>query len=313
MKIAIVGAGAMGSVYAGLLAAAGHEVWAVDTWAEHVRAMCERGLRVEGASGDRTVRLHATTDAREVGSCELVILATKVMHVEAAAEAAKALLGPETVVLSIQNGLGGPDRAAAVLGRERVMVGVVGGFGASIRAPGHVHHNAMELVRLGEFGGPVTPRLERVAEVWRSAGFRVKCFDDIDQLVWEKLICNCAFSATCGLLERTIGEVMADPDAWRVASGCAAEAFAVARARGIRLGFDDPVAYVRDFGSAIPNARPSLLLDLMAGRKSEIDAINGAIPPAAEAVGLSAPVNATVSGLVRAKERKPGDGRHDPS
>ena len=174
MKIAIMGSGAMGSVYAGLMAAAGHEVWAVDTWAEHVRAMRERGLRVEGASGDRTVRLHATTDAREVGSCELVILATKVMHVEAAAEAAKALLGPETVVLSIQNGLGGPDRAAAVLGRERVMVGVVGGFGASIRAPGHVHHNAMELVRLGEVRGPVTPRLERVAEVWRSAGFRVR-------------------------------------------------------------------------------------------------------------------------------------------
>ena len=93
---------------------------------------------------------------------------------------------------------------------------------------------------------------------------------------------------------------------WKVASGCAVEAFEVAKGRGIGLGFDEPVAYVRDFGSKIPNARPSLLLDLMALRRSEIDAINGAIPPAAEALGLGAPVNATVSALVRAKERRLG-------
>jgi len=116
--------------------------------------------------------------------------------------------------------------------------------------------------------------------VWRSGGFKVKCFDDIDQLVWEKLICNVCYSGTCAVTERTIIEVIEDPDAWRVASGCAAEAFSVAKARKIRLDFDDPVAYVRAFGMKIPNARPSMLLDHMAGRMSEIDAINGAIPPA---------------------------------
>src|SRR2546425_793180 len=132
MKIAIVGAGAMGSVYAGLLGAAGNEVWAVDQWAEHVRAIGEHGLRVEGASGDRVVRLHATTDAAEVGEAELVVIATKSMDVEAAAQAARPSIGPETVVLPIQNGLGSADRVAAILGEERVMIGVVGGFGASI-------------------------------------------------------------------------------------------------------------------------------------------------------------------------------------
>lgn len=306
MKIAVVGCGAMGSVYAGLLASAGHEVWAIDSWREHVDAMRANGLRVEGASGDRTVKLNATTSAADAGMCDLVIIATKARDVEAAARSAQAIVGPDTLVLSIQNGLGGPDRTAAVLGRERVMVGVVGGFGASMRGPGHAHHNGMELVRLGEFSGPVTPRLEAVADVWRSGGFKVKCFDDIDQLVWEKLICNVCFSGTCAVTERTISEVMNDPDAWQVASGCATEAFRVARKRNIRLGFDDPVAYVRDFGSKIPNARPSMLLDLMAKRRSEVDAINGAIPPAAQAVGLAAPYNEVVAGLVRAKERRLG-------
>ena len=306
MKIAIVGTGAMGSVYVALLAAAGNEVWAIDSWREHVDAIRAKGLRVEGASGDRTVRVNATTNAADTGPCELVIIATKARDVKAAAVSARPLVGADTVVLSIQNGLGGPDMAASVLGRERVAVGVVGGFGASMRGPGHAHHNGWELVRLGELAGPVTARLRRVAEVWQGAGFRVKCFDDIDQLVWEKLICNVCYSGTCAVTERTIAEVMGDADTWRIASGCAREAYDVARKRGIKLSFDDPDAYVRDFGAKIPNARPSMLLDHLAKRRSEIDAINGAIPPAARDVGLAAPYNEVIAGLVRAKERRLG-------
>ena len=306
MKIAVVGCGAMGSVYAALLAGAGHEIWAIDSWKEHVAAMKAKGLRLEGASGDRTVRVNATTDAADAGQCDLVILATKAMQVEKAAQSMQPLLRKDTVVLSIQNGLGGPDTAAKVLGRERVLVGVVGGFGASMKAPGHAHHNGWELVRLGELAGPVTPRLEKVAQLWRSGGFRVKCFDDIDQLVWEKLICNVCFSGTCTVTGRTVVEVIDDPDTWQVASGCATEAYNVARARGIKLDFTDPVAYVRAFGMKIPNARPSMLLDHMAGRMSEIEAINGAIPVQAKAVGIAAPYNEVISALVRAKERSMG-------
>jgi 2-dehydropantoate 2-reductase len=296
----------MGSVYAGLFASAGHEVWAIDRWREHVEAMRKNGLRLEGKSGDRTVKVHATTDTKEAGPCDLVILATKAMHVEEAAKKIDVLLKKETPVLSIQNGLGGPDSAASVLGRERVMVGVVGGFGASMRAPGHAHHNGMELVRLGEFGGPITERLKKVEKVWESAGFRVKVFDDIDQLVWEKLICNCAYSGPCAIAERTVGEVMSDPDLSRVSAACAVEGFAVAIRKGVKLGFDDPVGYVRDFGSKIPNARPSVLLDLMARRKSEIDVINGSIPRVGRELGLAAPVNQTITALVREKERRLG-------
>ena len=296
----------MVGVHDSLCAGDGHEVCASDSWREHVEAMRAHGLGIEGGSGDLSFRVQATTEAKDAGACDLVILATKAMQVAAAAESAKALVDSHTLVLSIQNGLGGPDTAASILGKDRVMVGVVGGFGASMKAPGHAHHNGMELVRLGEFEGPVTSRLQKVAELWQSAGFRVKCFDDIDQLVWEKLICNCAYSGPCGITDRTVIEVMEDPDLSLVSAACAREAYEVAMKKGIKLGFTDPVAYVRDFGSKIPHARPSVLLDLMAKRKSEIGVINGAIPRVGHQVGVAAPVNETVTALVREKERRLG-------
>jgi 2-dehydropantoate 2-reductase len=294
----------MGSVYAALLGSAGNEVWAVDPWEAHVAAIRERGLRVEGASGDRTVRIDATTRADEVGPVDLVVVSTKAGDVHDAALAACALLGPETVVLPIQNGLGSTDVVAGIVGDDRVLIGVAGGFGASIVAPGHAHHEGMELVRLGERRGPASARLERVAEVWRAAGFTVQTDDDVNALVWEKLVCNVCFSATCALLDATIGEVLDDPAAWAVATACAIEATAVARALGITLSFDDPVDHVRAFGDAIREARPSLLLDLRAGRRCEIEVINGAIPRAGRTVGVATPVNETVTALVKALETR---------
>jgi 2-dehydropantoate 2-reductase len=303
MKIAIVGVGAMGSVYAALLASAGHEVWGIDGWGEHVAAINAKGLTLTGASGERTVRLRATTRAGDVGPCDLVIVATKAANVLQAADAARSLLKSGTTVLTIQNGLGSAEKVAGALGSERVAIGVVGGFGASIRGPGEAHHNGMELVRLGELDGPVTPRLEAVAEVWRSGGFTVKTFDDIHQMIWEKLICNVGFSGPCALTGVTVGQLMADPDGWAVASGCASEAWRVAKAKGVKVEIDEPVAYLRAFGEKVPGARPSMLLDHLAGRASEVDAINGAIPPAAASVGLEAPLNTAVASLIRAKER----------
>lgn len=302
MRIAVVGAGAMGSVYAGLLGSAGNEIWAIDPWAEHVAAIREHGLRVDGASGDRVVPVGATTDPAEVGEVDLVIIATKAMHARAAAEGAAALLGPETVVLPIQNGLGSAEIVAEALGADRVVVGIAGGFGASVVAPGHVHHHGMEVVRIGEPHGPSSPRVERIAETWRAAGFTVQAEDDVQRLVWEKLICNVCFSGTCTVLGWTIGEVLDDPHAWSVASACAREAYEVAVASGVELGFDDPIAYAAAFGERIRGARPSMLLDRLAGRSSEIDFINGAIPPRAATLGLDAPANTIVTALAKAGE-----------
>ena len=302
MKIAIIGVGAMGSVYAALLASGGHEVWAVDTWAEHVDVIREKGLRVEGASGDRTVRLSATTNAADVRDADLVIIATKDDGVDAAAKAALAMAKPDAPILTIQNGLGSADKVADIVGSKRIMMGVVGGFGASMKGPGHAHHNGMEFLRLGEMDGGMTDRLEAVAEAWRAGSFKVLTFDDIHKMVWEKLICNCTYSGPCALTELRVGEVQANPSAWSIATACATEAFQVAKAKGIKLDFEDPVAYVRAFGQKIPNARPSMLLDHLAHRRAEIDAINGAIPREGAKVGIATPVNSVVVALLKAKE-----------
>ena len=260
------------------------------------------GVACEGASGDRTVRVSATSDPGEVGEVDLVVIATKAMDVRAAAADARVLLGPETVVLPLQNGLGSPEVVAEVVGHERVVVGIAGGFGASVIAPGRVHHHGMQVVRLGEPGRPVSPRVERIAAAWRSAGFTVQAEDDVERLVWEKLICNVCFSGTCTVLERTIGEVLDDPHAWSVASACAHEAYEVGVASGVAMGFDDPAVHSAAFGERIRGAQPSMLLDRLAGRPTEIDFINGAIPPRASALGLAAPVNVTITALVKAGE-----------
>ena len=302
MKIAVVGAGAMGSVYAGLLAAAGNEVWAVDTWQEHIDAIRARGLRVEGASGDRTVRLDATTDASEPGTCDLVIVATKADGVASAATSIRPLLRADTLVLTIQNGLGAAERICRHLPPDNVLLGVAGGFGASIRGLGHAHHNGMELIRLGELGGGLTDRLERIGDVWRNAGFNVKCFDDINQLVWEKFVCNVTYSGSCTIFECTIAGVQASEHAWKVASSCAAEAHAAGIAKGVHFSFDDPIAHVHEFGKKIPDSRPSMLQDYLAKRPSEIDAINGMVPVVAHEVGTAAPYNEVVTAVVKAKE-----------
>ena len=302
MKIAIIGCGAMGSVYAALLADSGNDVWAIDTWEEHISAIKSNGLRVEGASGDRTVLMNATTNARDAGECDLIIVATKASGVAAAAVAAKSIAGPNSIILTIQNGLGAAERIAESIDTNQVMIGVVGGFGASMKAPGHAHHNGMQLVRIGEMIGGVSDRLEKVVSAWDKAGFTAKGYPDIHQMIWEKFICNVTYSGPCALMNATIGQVQANSDSWSVALSCAREADAVARAKKINLGFDDVESYVRDFGANMPDARPSMLLDHMAQRPSEIDGINGAVPVEAEKIGMSAPINALVSGLIRGRE-----------
>jgi len=301
-KVAIIGCGAMGSVYAALMADAGHEVHAITLWPDHAAAMAANGLRVEGASGDRTVRLRAATTTDGIGPCDLVIIATKAFDVEAAARSAVPLLAQHTIVQTIQNGLGSAERVAPIVGPDRLAVGVVGGFGASLRAPGHVHHNGMEMVRFGSYAGLPRGSLETGAAVWTSAGFKVALFEDVRRMVWEKLIMNVTFSAPCCLTGLTIGEVMRNENAWRVALGCAEEAIAVARALGIRLEVGDPIEHIRHLGGRIPDARPSMLLDHLARRRSEIDVINGSIPREGRNVGVATPVNDTVVALVKARE-----------
>lgn len=305
MKIAIVGCGAMGSVYAGLLADAGNEVWAVDIWQEHLDAIAREGLRIEGASGDRTVKtIHAVKDVAEAGPCDLYILATKASGVGPAARAIAPVMKPDSLVLTIQNGLGAGERIAEHMPTNNVLLGVAEGFGASMKGPGHAHHNAMKLIRIGEMAGGLTDRLLAVEAVWRDAGFEVKAFEDVNQLIWEKFVCNVTFSAPCTVFGGTIGEVMANPEAWAIARGCGLEAHAVGIAEGINFSFTDAGAYVEAFGGRMPHARPSLYLDHLAGRRSEIDAINGMVPVVGARHGIATPLNQALSAIVRFKEAR---------
>ena len=303
MKIAVVGAGAMGSVYATLFAESGHDVWAIDQWAEHVDAINRDGLRLTGFTGDRTVAVSASTSVADAGQCDMYVIATKAAGAGAAAESIAPFLSAETNVVTIQNGLGAGARITEHIAPEAIVVGVAQGFGAAMVGPGHSHQNGMKLLRLGELNGGETARLDEVAALWADAGFPVQAFADIDQLIWEKFICNVAVGGPSIVSGLPIGELLAS-DTWRpVAVGCATEAFDVAKALGINLSFDDPVAYVDAFVAKMPDAKPSMLQDHENGRRSELDAINGQVVEQGRKAGVPTPHNDEICNNVREMEQ----------
>lgn len=305
MKIAVVGTGAMGSVYAGLFGKAGHEVWAVDRWEDHLAAIARAGLVVSGASGDFVVDgISVARTPADVGPADLWIVATKAFDVDAVAPAIAPLLRPDDVVMAFQNGLGAGERLARHVRERHVMIGIAEGFGASVPEPGRVHHNGMRLIRLGELHGGMTDRLRRMEELWRGAGFNAKAFADTQTMVWEKFLCNVTLSAPTAVFDMTVGELMADDEAWAVALGCMWEAYRVAQALGVRFSFDDPVRYVTDFAATIPGASPSMRLDHLARRRSELDVINGQVVELSRRLGLDAPYNQTLCAVVRAREAR---------
>ncbi len=303
MKIAIVGTGAMGSVYAGLLGKAGHEVWAIDTRQDHVDAIANSGLTVSGASGTYVVdNLHVSRSPRDAGPCDVWVIATKAADVEEVAATIAPLLRPDSVVMAFQNGLGAGERVASHIPPEHILIGIAEGFGSSIPEPGHVHHEGMRLIRIGEMYGGITERLGRLEEEWANAGFNVRAFADVGLMIWEKFLCNVALSAPCATFDVTVGELMSDGEAWNVALGCASEAYRLAVARGVPFSFDDPLRYVSDFAATIPNASPSMRLDHLARRPSEIDVINGQVVDLSRALGLEAPYNQTLCAILRYRE-----------
>jgi 2-dehydropantoate 2-reductase len=307
VKIAIVGTGAMGSVYAGLLGKAGNDVWAIDIWQEHVDAMARSGLVVSGASGSFVVdNLHVGRTPGDAGPCDIWVIATKAQQVDEVASLIAPLLQPDSVVMAFQNGLGSGERVARHVPEEHILIGIAEGFGSSIPRPGHVHHEGMRLIRIGEMRGGLTERVQRIERVWREAGFNVKAFADVSLMVWEKFLCNVTLSAPCTAFDVTVGELMANPDAWAVAVGCTAEAYRLGLAEGVSFAFDDPIRYVTEFAATIPNASPSMRLDHLARRRSEIDVINGQVVELSRELGLPAPYNETLCAIVRQRESRFG-------
>ena len=301
--VAIIGTGAMGGVYAGLFAEAGLDVIAVDAWAAHVEAMATDGLHLSGASGDRRITgITATTDLNDSSAADLFVIATKADGVASAARGIAAMAKPDALVLTIQNGLGAAERIGAHMPLDRVLIGVAEGFGASVVGPGHVHHNNMRQIRIGEVNGGMTTRLQAVEKLWQRAGFKATAFADINQLIWEKYICNVMLSAPCTVYDCTVGELFADPDRRETAINAMLEAYEIGMAKGVAFSFDDPVAYATAFAEGIPHASPSMRLDHQARRRSEIDAINGMVPVLGVETGIDTPINAMLSAEVRRRE-----------
>ena len=305
MKIAIVGTGAMGSVYAGLLGKAGHEVWAIDIRQEHIDAIRRSGLTVTGASGSYVVdSLHVGHTPEDAGACDIWVIATKAQQVQEVAAGISPLLRPDSVVMALQNGLGSGERVALQVPERHILIGIAEGFGSSIPAPGHVHHEGMRLIRIGELQGGLTERVQRVEQVWREAGFNVKAFADVSLMIWEKFLCNVTLSAPCAVFDLTVGELMDNPESWAVALGCTMEAYRVGVAKGVRFSFDDPRLYVTEFAATIPNASPSMRLDHLARQRSEVDVINGQVVELSRQLGVSAPYNETLCAILRQRESR---------
>jgi 2-dehydropantoate 2-reductase len=190
MKIAIVGTGAMGSVYASHLGKAGHEVWAIDTWQEHIDAIAGSGLAVSGASGSFVVdNLHVGRVPADAGNCDVWVIATKAADVDAAAAAVAPLLRQDDVVMAFQNGLGAGERVARRIPEDHIVIGIAEGFGSSVPEPGRVHHEGMRLIRIGEMNGGLTERVQGIERDWRRLhcpGLRRRAPHDLGEVPLQR-------------------------------------------------------------------------------------------------------------------------------
>ena len=305
MKIAIIGAGAMGSIYASFLARNDNDVLAIDLWDEHLSAIKNNGLRVSGFSGDKVVNnINVSNNIKDAIGYELFVIATKASGVGSVASELSKIVSKNSLILTIQNGLGAGERIAKFMPAHNILLGVAQGFGAAMVGPGHAHHNNMSMIRIGEMNGGVTPRLEKLVTVWSNAGFNAKAFEDIEQLIWEKFVCNVAYSGPCSIFRKTLGEVMDNKYMFDIAKGCALEARKMGDIKKVNFTFNDTVEYITEFGKKLLNSKPSMLQDVEAKRLSEIDAINGMVVTLGEENGIQTPFNSAVSSIVKAQEEE---------
>jgi len=303
MKIAVIGAGAMGSIYASFLAQNKNEVLAIDLWEEHLNVIRESGLRVSGFSGDKTVKnIKVSNDINDAKGYELFIIATKASGVGAVASKLSKIASKSSIILTIQNGLGAGERIASFMPTDNILLGVAQGFGAAMVGPGHAHHNNMSMIRIGEMNGGMTSRLETLVKTWCDAGFNAKAFDDIEQLIWEKFVCNVAWSGSCSIFRKTIGQVMESEEMFNIAKGCAIEAKKMGDIKKVNFTFDETVNYITEFGKKLLNSKPSMLQDVEANRLSEIDAINGMVVTLGNQYDIETPYNTAVSSIIKAQE-----------
>lgn len=304
MRIAVLGAGALGCAIGATLAEAGHEVALINRNRPHVEAINAGGLRVRSAGGERTVRAQATTNADGLGPQDLVIVLVKSFHTRDAIEAARGLLGPATVVMSLQNGLGHEDVLAEVVGRERVVAGktYVGGV---LRGPGAIIAGVEgKQTLVGELDGRLTPRVLAIGEAFNAAGLATTVSDNILGVIWDKLLVNVATGALSGITRLAYGPLYQLPGIEATALAAVQEAMDVARACGVRLSTTEARApWTKAAEGLPPDFKTSMLQSLEKGSITEIDFINGAVVRRGERCGVPTPVNRTLVACIQGIER----------
>ena len=308
LKIAILGAGALGCAMGAALIESGNEVWLVNRSKTHVEAMQRNGLVVDDVNGSRQIRVNATTDAVDAGTVDLVIVLVKSFHTDQAMRGALELIGPETLVLSLQNGLGHEDILSDIVGRDRVLAGktYVGGV---MRNPGHISAGvAGKATHIGELDGKISARITAIADTFNHAGLDTMVSDNIVGTMWEKLLVNVATGALTGATRLTYGQLYDEPVLKTTALAAVAEAIAVAQSAGVRLLTTHPEHPWHLAGEGLsPNFKTSMLQSLEKGSITEIDFINGTVVRLGNRYGVPTPVNTTLVACIKGIERAMSD------
>jgi 2-dehydropantoate 2-reductase len=300
MKIVMMATGGVGGYYGARLAAGGHDVYFIARGA-HLAALRTDGLKLISANGDLHLRsVHATDEPATVGTADIVIFAVKQYDTETVAKLVVPVIGDETAVISIQNGMDPRERLKSIVGREHVMGGTTYITGAKVISPGIITHTGT-IARLvfGEYDGSVSMRGERFLDACKTAGIDAVFSADIGKEMWAKFALLSALSGVSSVLRKAAGPLMSDPDTRKPLKDAIAETVAVAKAKGIDLG-DDFVAKHGDFyGSIPPDTKSSMLMDLENGRRIELNWLSGAVAQFGDELGVPTPKHHAICGALK--------------
>ena len=302
IKIAILGAGAIGSLFGALLWESGEDIVLIGR-KKHVEAIRSRGLKISGISGERIVKPKAVTTTQEVGKVDLIIISVKSYDTEQAAKDALNMVHPDTVVLTIQNGLGNIEKLSEIIGEKHVIGGVTM-QGSTFTKPGEIYHAGKGPTIIGELNGEITDRVKRIAETFNKAKIETKITRNIRGVLWDKIIINTGINALTAITRMKNGELLKIPEIKNTMIEAVKEAVNVAKALNIKLEVKDHVKRVIEIAEATANNKSSMLQDVERGKRTEIDFINGAIVKLGKKLGIETPVNETLTALVKGIEWK---------
>jgi 2-dehydropantoate 2-reductase len=302
MKIAIVGAGAMGSLFGILMAEGGHQVWLYDIWEDHINAVNQNGLRVEYEAKTRKVRINAASRPEQIGESELVLIFVKSTQTDSAAETAAQLAGGKGFVVTLQNGMGNAETIAARIKPNRILVGTTA-HGATMLGPGNIRHAGSGPTTIGMWAGAENEFkiAQQIADVFIQAGIKTTAVRDVRAVIWDKLLVNVGINAITALTGIKNGQILDLESTQELSRTAVEEAAAVARAQGIEIR-EKPAAHVFQVAEATALNRSSMGQDVDHKRPTEIRAINGFIVREADRLGLAAPVNRALTTLVETME-----------